>query len=93
MNNQKLNIIRLKLDKRDIKLLKIIKKRKNLVNQVLKLKSKKSEIVDNKRIKLILAKIKKESNKMKIDPDITKKIWKSMIKAFIDYEYKNFRKK
>ncbi len=93
MNNQKLNIIRLKLDKLDIKLLKIIKKRKNLVNQVLKLKSKKSEIVDNKRIKLILAKIKKESNKMKIDPDITKKIWKSMIKAFIDYEYKNFRKK
>ena len=29
---------------------------------------------------------------MKIDPRITKKIWASMIKAFIDYEFRNFKK-
>ena len=29
----------------------------------------------------------------KIDPKITRKIWHSMIRAFIDYEYRNFKKK
>jgi chorismate mutase len=92
MNNPKLTKIRRDLDKLDVKLLNIIKKRNNLVKDVLKLKNKKSEIVDNQRIKIILKSIKKKSIKMKIDPDITKKIWKAMIQAFIDFEYKNFKK-
>ena len=29
----------------------------------------------------------------KIDPLITAKIWKTMINAFINYEYRNFNKK
>ena len=29
---------------------------------------------------------------MKIDPKITNRIWKSMIKAYIDYEFRNFVK-
>jgi chorismate mutase len=49
--------------------------------------------VDKKRISIILKEIKKKSLKKKIDPRITNKIWKSMIKAFIDYEYRNFKKK
>ena len=31
--------------------------------------------------------------KKKIDTKITYKIWRSMIKAFIDYEFLNFKKK
>ena len=92
MNNPKLTKIRRDLDRLDVKLLNIIKKRNNLVKDVLKLKNKKSEIVDNQRIKIILKSIRKKSIKMKIDPDITKKIWKAMIQAFIDFEYKNFKK-
>jgi len=92
MNNPKLNKIRRNLDKLDIKLLNIIKKRSNLVKKVLKLKQKKNQIVDNQRIKIILKSIRKKSIKMNIDPDITKKIWKAMIQAFIDFEYKNFKK-
>ena len=34
-----------------------------------------------------------KSKNKKIDPKITHKIWKSMIKAFIDYEFRNFNKK
>ena len=37
--------------------------------------------------------ISKKSRIKKIDQNITLRIWKSMIKAFIDYEYKNFNKK
>ncbi len=37
--------------------------------------------------------IRKKSLRKKIDPDITKNIWKSMVRSFIKYEYKNFDKK
>ena len=51
------------------------------------------DIVDNKRIKKILKDISLKSNQRKIDQIVTKKIWKSMIRAFIDYEYRYFKKK
>ena len=93
MKNKKINIIRKKLDKLDLKMLSIIKKRSLLVNQILKQKKFKNQIIDQKRIKIILNKIKKESKNKKIDPKITNTIWKSMIRAFINYEFKNFKKK
>jgi len=92
MINPKIKDIRKKLDKIDGKLLLIIKKRTNLVNQVIKLKKNKNEIIDKKRIKFILKKIKTESIKLKIDPAITHSIWKEMINSFIKYEFKKFKK-
>jgi len=91
-NKIKLNKIRVKLDKLDNELLSLIKKRSNLVKEVLKLKEFKKEIVDKKRIKFILNKINIKSKKLNIDPRITKRIWKNMIWSFIDYERRNFRK-
>ena len=93
LNKKKLNSLRVKLDSLDNQLLKIIKKRTNLVNEVLKVKIHKSEIIDQKRINLILKRIKNKSIKMKIDPKITNRIWKNMIWSFINYEKKNFKKK
>ena len=93
MINPKIIKIREKLDKLDNKLLKIIKLRMNLVNQVLKQKNFKKQIVDKKRIRIILKTIRKKSIKDNIDPKITEKIWRSMINSFIDYEYRNFKKK
>ena len=93
MKNVNINKIRQKLDKIDIKLLKIIKQRSLLVDQVLRFKKNKNEIIDQKRITFILKRIKNYSIKAKIDPDVTKKIWKAMIQAFINYEYKKFKKK
>ena len=93
MKNKKIIIIRKKLDKLDLKMLSIIKKRSSLVNKILEQKQFKNQIVDNKRIRVILSKIKKESKKKRIDPRITNAIWKSMIKAFINYEFRNFKKK
>jgi len=90
---KKLNKIRTKLDKLDNSLIKLIKKRTNLVNQVLKLKEKKKEIIDNKRIKIILRNIRKKSITNRIDPKITNRIWKNMIWSYIDYEKRNFKKK
>ena len=93
LKQKKLIKIRNDLDKLDNLLIKIIKKRTSLVKKVLKLKDKKKQIVDHKRIKFILRNIKKKSIKNKIDPKITSKIWKNMISAYIDYEKRNFKKK
>ena len=93
INKKKLNLIRIKLDRLDTELLKLIKKRSNLVNDVLKVKIHKKEIIDQKRISFILKKIKKKSIQLKIDPKISNRIWKNMIWSFIDYEKRNFRKK
>ena len=92
-NKKKLNLIRIKLDKLDNKLLSLIKYRTNLVKEVLKLKEFKKEIVDQKRINFILNKIKGKSKKLKIDHKITNRIWKNMIWSYIDYERRNFKKK
>jgi chorismate mutase len=92
-NKKKLEKLRIKLDKLDNELLKLIKKRSNLVNEVLKVKIYKKEIIDQKRIKFILKKIKKKSIQLNVDPMITSRIWKNMIWSFIDYEKRNFKKK
>ena len=92
-NQKKLNLIRAKLDKLDNKLLTLIKNRTSLVNEVLKLKVVKKEIVDKKRINFILKKINLKSKKLNIDPKITNRIWKNMIWSYIDYERRNFKKK
>tara|TARA_B100001121_G_scaffold309242_1_gene335438 strand:+ start:519 stop:800 length:282 start_codon:yes stop_codon:yes gene_type:complete len=93
MNKKNILKIRNKLDKLDNSLLKIIKKRTLLVDKVIKNKKFKKDIVDNKRIKIILKNIRKKSMIKKIDPKITNKIWKSMIKAYIEYEFRNFKKR
>ena len=93
LKRKKLSKIRFELDKLDNSLIRIIKKRTNLVKKVLLLKEKKSEIVDQRRIKIILNNIRKKSVKNNIDPKITNKIWKNMIYAYIDFEKRNFKKK
>ena len=90
---KRLNILRKKLDSLDNKLIKLIKQRTNIVSDVLKLKTHKYEIVDKKRISIILKNIKNKSIKNKIDPKITNRILKNMILAYIDFERRNFKKK
>ena len=92
MKNSNILKIRKKLDILDDKLLNLIKKRTYLVNQILKNKKFKKEIIDKKRIKVILKNILIKSKKKNIDPKITNKIWKSMIQSFIEYEFRNFKK-
>ena len=92
-NVKNLNILRKKLDTLDNSLIKIIKKRTEIVKKVLKLKNYKNQIVDRRRIKIILSKVKSKSIRNNLDPKITNRIWKNMIWAYIDYEKRNFKKK
>ena len=92
-NLKKLNKLRKRLDILDNSFIKLIKKRTSLVKQVLLLKKNKNEIIDKKRIKIILNQIRKKSIQNRIDPKITHRIWKNMIWSYIDFERRNFKKK
>ncbi len=93
LKRKKLSKIRFELDKLDNSLIKLIKRRTNLVKKVLTLKDKKNQIVDQKRINIILKNVRKKSLKNNVDPKITNRIWKNMIWSYIDFERRNFRKK
>ena len=93
MNTIRLKKERKNIDKIDQQLFKLIKKRTIVVKKMLILKKYKHEIVDHKRIKEILLTLKKKSIQNKIDPKITKRIWKSIIWSYVDFQRRNFKKK
>ena len=93
MKNNSIIKLRKKLDLLDDKFLNLIKKRSILVDKILKQKTSKNQIINRKRIKTILKNIRRKSLIKKIDKNLTKRIWKAIIKGTINYEFKNFKKK
>ena len=94
MNNQKkLKIARDKIDLLDTKIFTLIKKRTQIVKYMLGLKKFKKQIVDHKRINAILKNIKNKSVKNGVDPKTTRRIWKSMIWSYVDFQRRNFKKR
>ena len=85
MDRKKLIKARKNIDKVDSKIFNLIKKRTKIVDHMLSLKKQKSQIVDRKRINVILKNLKNRSIKDGIDPKITIRIWKSMIWSYVDY--------
>ena len=92
MDRKKLKKARKSIDKVDMKIFNLIKKRTKIVTHMLSLKKQKNQIIDKKRINVILKKIKNKSIKNKIDPKITIKIWRSIIWSYVDYQRRNFKK-
>ena len=93
MNKKKLKIARKKVDQLDKKIFNLIKKRTQIVKYMLNLKKFKKEIIDHRRINVVLKKIKKRSIKNSIDPNLTRRIWKSMIWSYVEFQRRNFKKK
>ena len=93
MNKKKLKIARKKVDQLDKKIFNLIKRRTKIVRYMLSLKQFKNQIVDPKRINVILKNIRKKSVQHGVDPKVTSRIWKTMIWSFIDYQRRNFKKK
>tara|TARA_B100001245_G_scaffold88700_1_gene63951 strand:- start:215 stop:499 length:285 start_codon:yes stop_codon:yes gene_type:complete len=91
--NKKLYIYRKKIDLIDDAIFRLIKKRTTIVNYMLALKKNRKDIIDKRRMNLILKNIKRKSIKNNIDPRVTNKIWKSIIWSYIDYQKRNFKKK
>ena len=93
MDKKKLRKYRNELDKLDNKIFILIKNRTRIIKNILSEKKFKNQIVDHKRINEVLKKIRSKSIRNRIDPKITRRIWKSMIWSYIDFERSNFKKK
>ena len=93
MNKKNLRKYRNKIDKLDNKIFILIKNRTQIIKNILSEKKFKNQIVDHKRINEVLKKIRSKSIRNRIDPKITRRIWKSMIWSYIDFERRNFKKK
>lgn len=84
--------IRKQIDELDLKILDLLSERKVLVSEIVKYKTR-DQIVDNKRIKAIMNRLKEESKKKQIPYEIVRGVWDSMIKSFITFEQNIFDKK
>ena len=93
MDKNKLKLARNKVDQLDQKIFNLIKKRTQIVKYMLSLKKFRREIVNHKRNNEIYRKIKNKSIKNKIDPKLTRRIWKAMIWGYVDFQRRNFKKK
>ena len=91
-NSFKMRDIRKRIDLIDSKILPLMVKRSFLVNEALELKSKKSDIVDLKRINQIKKKVSSHAKRLGGNPKLISDIWASIIKNFINFERKNFKK-
>ena len=93
MDKKKLSIARNKIDQLDSSIFNLIKKRTKIVKYMLSLKQFKNQIVDQKRINIILKNMRRRSIQHGVDPKITSRIWKAMIWAFVNFQRRNFKKK
>ena len=93
MDKKKLKIARNKIDQLDSSIFNLIKRRTKIVKYMLSLKQFKNQIVDQKRIDIILKNIRGRSIQHGVDPKITSRIWKAMIWAFVNFQRRNFKKK
>ena len=93
MDKKKLNKARNKIDRIDSSIFYLIKERTKIVKYMLSLKKFKNQIVDHKRIKIILKNIRKKSLNNRVDPKITNRIWRAMIWSYVDYQKRKFYKK
>ncbi|MFL2661064.1 MAG: chorismate mutase [Alphaproteobacteria bacterium] len=87
--------IREQIDLIDLEMLNLLSKRKDLVTEIVKFKSR-DQIIDKKRIKLILDKLDLEAKKRGIPENLVRNLWEGMIKSFISYEediFENEQKK
>ena len=91
-NSAEMKLIRKNIDKVDSKILPLMVKRAKLVNKALHLKKRKSDIVDIKRINQIKKKVSIQAKSLGANPNLISNIWVSIIKNFIEFEKRNFKK-
>jgi len=94
MNKKKysnINEVRDSIDRIDDQIINLISKRKILVVEAVRLKNR-DQIIDQERIERIIKKLNVEAQKKNLPDGLVEKLWRTMIKEFIDYEERIFDK-
>ena len=85
-----LNEVRKNIDTIDNQIAKLLIKRSSFVLQATYFKTKKSQLIDRRRIGKIIDRVKGIAKKNKLEPIIVEKIFRRMIDQFIALETKEF---
>ena len=87
-----LNEVRKNIDAIDNQIVKLLIKRSFFVLQATYFKTKKSQLVDRKRIARIIKRVSNIAKKQKLSPIIVEKVFRKMINQFILLETKEFKR-
>ena len=82
--------LRSEIDRIDRDLVRLIAERSSFVRRAAELKTSREEVLDPARIAAILADIKREAEKLGLDPEVAQETFRAMIERFVAYEYKEF---
>jgi len=85
-----LNEVRKNIDAIDIQIVKLLIKRSLLVLQATCFKTKRSQLIDRKRIEKIIDRVRNLAKKNKLAPTVVEKVFRKMIDQFILLETKEF---
>ncbi|MBC37056.1 MAG: chorismate mutase [Rickettsiales bacterium] len=87
-----LNEVRKNIDTIDNQIAKLLIKRSSFVLQATYFKTKKSQLIDRKRIARIIKRVSNIAKKQKLSPIIVEKVFRKMINQFILLETKEFNR-
>lgn len=82
--------VRYNIDKIDVELIGLIAARSYYVNQAAHFKKSENEVLAGDRMNIIINKVKELGKEKGLSPFVTEKIFRTMIKAFIDEELAEF---
>ena len=87
-----LNEVRKNIDTIDNQIVKLLIKRSSFVLQATYFKTKRSQLIDRKRIARIIKRVSNVAKKQKLSPIIVEKVFRKMINQFILLETKEFNR-
>ena len=87
-----LNEVRKNIDTIDNQIVKLLIKRSSFVLQATYFKTKRSQLIDRKRIARIIKRVSNVAKNQKLSPLIVEKVFRKMINQFILLETKEFNR-
>lgn len=85
-----LDDIRENIDKIDIELVNLIAKRSKFVFQAAQFKKSTTEVLAIDRVNAVISKVRVLAQEANLDPSITEKTYRAMIKAFTEQELNTY---
>lgn len=82
--------VRYEIDRLDRLLVQLVKERQSYMDAAARIKADRSLVRDEARIEDVVRKVLQECEKTGLSAEIAEPVWRTMIEACIDYEFKSF---
>ena len=94
MNNCKsLNEARENIERIDRQIVRLIGERRHYVKEATKFKENTEDVLDDKRVELVIKKVRRVAEREEVNPDMIEAVYRMMITAFSKMEIDDFKRK